>query len=156
MKGRPDGVPYAGLALELDRRLGPDPRGRVWGGFTLASTVARETDREMTGAQFPLQTATWLAATARVQLGEFEEDGVYFSWEARGELGTAFVTRGRTEELRSARSLPAVGSLGLTGRMGGRRTRGFLTIGWAMAVAGSGTGIDPAGLDVRCGLGHAW
>jgi hypothetical protein len=143
-QGRPGPPPYAGLTLGFEHRL----EGRVWAGFVVALMGARETSLAMEPLP-PLHTAAFGAATARVQLGEHEQDGVRFAWEARAELGTAFVVYERM------RSTPAIGSAGLTGSIGGRRTRGLLSLGAAFALGGE-SGIDPGGVDVRMGVARVW
>lgn len=151
VQGKPQQAPYAGLVVAVDHRLD----GRVWGGLSIASMLSREFQEPGTDMPLPpLQTATLLAATARVQLGEWASDEgektFWVAWEARAELGTAFVTR---EHMRST---PAVGSAGLTGLVGGTRTRGLLSLGYAFAFAGSRTEIDPGGIDVRIGVTRSW
>ncbi len=151
IQGKPAHAPFAGLGVGLDHRLD----GRVWGGFLIASLLGREFEEPGTDMPLPpLQTATFVAATARVQLGEWEEDAdretFWFGWEARGELGTAFVTKERM------RSTPAIGSIGLTGFIGARRTRFAMSLGYAFTFAGSQSEIEPGGVDVRLGLTRAW
>lgn len=150
IQGKPSTAPWVGFGVGVDHRLDR----RVWGGFLIASMISREIQDDPEMPLAPLQTATFAAATARVQLGEAETDDndggtIWFAWEARGELGTAFVTKERM------RSTPAIGSVGLTGLIGGARTRGMLSFGYAFTFAGQAA-IEPGGIDVRMGVTRSW
>lgn len=149
IQGKPtSNAPWAGGGIGVDHRLD----GRVWGGFLVATLLSRE-PREGNLPLPPLQTATFAAATARVQLGEWEfdagKDDAWFAWEARAELGTAYVTKQRM------RSMPAIGSAGLTALIGSARTRGTLSFGWSFTFAGQAA-IEPGGIDVRMGVTRSW
>lgn len=145
---RSSAAPWAGGGIGFDHRLDD----RVWGGFLVATLISRE-PREPGMPLPPLQTATFAAATARVQLGEWEletgKDEAWFAWEARAELGTAYVTK------QQLRSMPAIGSAGLTVLLGSARTRGTLSFGWSFTFAGQAA-IEPGGIDVRMGVTFSW
>lgn len=150
IQGKPSqNAPWAGAAIGIDHRLD----GRVWGGFVVASMLTREPLEHADMELGPLQTATFVAATTRVELGEWKidmgkEDG-WFAWEARGELGTAWVTKERM------RTMPVIGSAGLTALLGSQRTRGSLSIGYAFTFAGQSK-LEPGGIDMRMGITRSW
>lgn len=150
IQGKPNMAPWVGFGVGVDHRLD----SRVSAGFLIASMLSRELREDPEMELGPLQTATFAAATARIQLGETEvEDAsgssAWFAWEMRAELGTAFITKQRM------RSMPAIGAVGLTGLVGGRRTRGLLSIGYAFTFAGQ-PAIEPGGIDIRMGVTRSW